>query len=41
MDFFSFEDIGEVTTIKAHSLQIALKTGGRVVVSTAKAASIR
>ena len=41
VEFFSFEDIGEVSTIKAHSLQISLKTGGRIVVSTAKAASIR
>ena len=41
MDFFSFDDLGEVDTIKAHSLQIVLKTGGRIVLSTPKAASIR
>lgn len=41
MDFYSFEEIGEVNIIKANSLQIILRTGGRVVLSTPKAANIR
>ena len=41
MDFYSFEEVGEVNIIKANSLQIILRTGGRVVLSTPKAANIR
>ena len=41
MDFYSFEDIGEVSTIKSSSLQLVMRTGGRVVLTSNKASSIR
>merc|ERR1719357_1219517 len=41
VDFYNFEDIGEVSTIKSTALQLVMHTGGRVVVTTNKAASIR
>ena len=41
VEFYSFEDIAEVATIKSSSLQIVMRTGGRVVLTTAKAASVR
>merc|ERR1719410_166570 len=41
VEFYSFEDIAEVTTIKSPSLQIVMRTGGRVVLTTTKAASVR
>merc|ERR1719245_229883 len=41
IDFYGFEDIGEVSTIKSTALQLVMHTGGRVVVTTNKAASIR
>ena len=41
VEFYSFEDIAEVATIKSSSLQIVMRTGGRVVLTTTKAASVR
>ena len=41
VDFYNYDDIGEVTTIKSSSLQIVMHTGGRVLLTTNKAASIR
>merc|ERR1719195_2452125 len=41
VEFYSFEDIAEVATIKSSNLQIVMRTGGRVVLTTAKAASVR
>ena len=37
VDFYNYDDIGEVTTIKSSSLQIVMHTGGRVLLTTNKA----
>merc|ERR1712241_1667225 len=37
----SYEDIGEVSTVKNSGLQLAMHTGGRLVVTTPKAGQIR
>ena len=41
MDFYNYDDIGEVTTIKSSSLQIVMHTGGRVLLTTNKAGEPR
>ena len=41
VDFYNFEDIGEVSTIKSSALQLVMHTGGRVVVTTNKAGNAR
>ena len=41
VDFYNFEDIASVETVKSSALQLVMLTGGRVVVTTSKAASIR
>merc|ERR1719357_921065 len=41
VDFYNFEDIASVETVKSSALQLVMHTGGRVVVTTSKAASIR
>ena len=37
METYTYEDIGEVSTVKNSGLQLAMHTGGRVVVTTNKA----
>ena len=37
LETYSYEDIGEVSTVKNSGLQLAMHTGGRVVVTTNKA----
>ena len=37
LDYYTFEDIGEVSTVKSSALQIVMHTGGRVVLQTNKA----
>ena len=41
LETYSYDDIGEVSTVKNSGLQLAMHTGGRVVVSTNKAGQIR
>ena len=41
METYSYEDIGEVSTVKNSGLQLAMHTGGRLVVTTPKAGQIR
>ena len=41
VDFYNYDDIGEVTTIKSSSLQIVMHTGGRVLLTTNKAGEQR
>ena len=41
VDFYNYDDIGEVTTIKSSSLQIVMHTGGRVLLTTNKAGELR
>ena len=41
VDFYNFDDIASVETVKSSALQLVMHTGGRVVVTTNKAASIR
>ena len=41
VDYYGFDEIAEVNTIKASSLQIVLRTGGRIVLSSNKAGAIR
>merc|ERR1711899_245776 len=41
LETYSYEDIGEVSTVKNSGLQLAMHTGGRVVVTTNKAGQIR
>ena len=41
VDFYNYDDIGEVTTIKSSSLQIVMHTGGRVLLTTNKAGKQR
>merc|ERR1712223_1792812 len=41
VDFYNFSDLSEVTSIKSSSLELVMHTGGRVILSTSKAASIR
>ena len=41
VDFYNFDDIASVETVKSSALQLVMHTGGRVVVTTSKAASIR
>ena len=40
VDFYNYDDIGEVTTIKSSSLQIVMHTGGRVLLTTNKAGEL-
>ena len=37
LETYTYEDIGEVSTVKNSGLQLAMHTGGRVVVTTNKA----
>ena len=37
METYTYEDIGEVSAVKNSGLQLAMHTGGRVVVTTNKA----
>merc|ERR1712038_2171765 len=41
LETYTYEDIGEVSTVKNSGLQLAMHTGGRVVVTTNKAGQIR
>merc|ERR1719471_2568105 len=41
VDFYNFSDIGEVSSIKSSCLQLVMHTGGRVLLTTNKAGSIR
>ena len=41
VDYYGFDEIAEVNTIKASSIQIVLRTGGRIVLSSNKAGAIR